>query len=371
MYTPPPNFNEPRPPRDQDEWIAVLVALGAIGATAGWILFGGLPSVRLGAANADLTDAAADFPNIGLLEGAAEDDIDAAEDLDTRRRDVDGSLLDESAELEGTSARGRTLFESDSDPDRSLRSNAVPSTLEADTDTDTELNNAEPIAPPEDTAEPEVESSVVVPEPAVPESTSPDTLAVTRDPLSFSDVPADYWAKPYIDALTARGILNGLPDGSFAPERSMTRAELAAQVAEAFEFEPEQSTLPFTDVTDDYWASAQIDEAVVTGFMKGFPDQTFEPSRTVPRVQVLVTFATGLTLPNVATPAEQLQTYGDAAAVPNWATNKVASALAADIVINPPDELNQLRPNEDATRAEVAAILHEALVYMGKLEPVE
>ncbi|MEM9769950.1 MAG: S-layer homology domain-containing protein, partial [Cyanobacteria bacterium P01_D01_bin.71] len=76
--------------------------------------------------------------------------------------------------------------------------------------------------------------NVIVPDPKVPNSPGSSRLSPVRSPLSFTDVADAYWAKPYIDALTARDVLNGLPDGTFAPDRPLSRAELATQVAKAF-----------------------------------------------------------------------------------------------------------------------------------------
>ena len=189
--------------------------------------------------------------------------------------------------------------------------------------------------------------------------------------LFRSDVADDYWAKPYIDALTARGVLNGLPDGSFAPNRPLTRAELAVQVAQAFEVEPQTASTGFVDVPTDYWAAATINESVALGFMTGYPDRTFQPNQVVPRLQVLVTLATGLSLPKPPGSEALLQGYIDQNAIPTWGRDQVAAAIAASLITPAATADSQLRPGDPATRAEVAALIHSALVYMGKVEPVK
>jgi hypothetical protein len=199
-----------------------------------------------------------------------------------------------------------------------------------------------------------------------------EILPVVRAPLSFPDITEGFWAKPYIDALTARGVMSGLPDGSFAPSRPMTRAELATQVANGFAIAPEKPAKAFTDVPVDYWAQATIAEAVQSGFMTGYPEGDFRPTQTVPRLQVWLALAAGLSLPKpTATDTDRLlQQYPDQAEIPAWARDAVAAAIEAGIITAPAAPNNPLRPNEPATRAEVTTIIYRALAYMGKVEPL-
>lgn len=212
---------------------------------------------------------------------------------------------------------------------------------------------------------------IEVPEPHVPDSEGITALPVIRSALSFTDVPEDYWAKPYIDALTARGVLNGLPNGTYAPDRPMTRAELAVQVANAFEIEPVRTKNPFKDVPDTYWGKLAIDEAVSTGFMAGYPDDVFRPSQTVSRLETVVSLATGLSLSQTPSSEKLLEQYLDQSAIPVWAQSKVAAAIAVDILTPSALPKEQLRPQDPATRAEVAVLIYKALAYMGKVQPIE
>jgi hypothetical protein len=164
--------------------------------------------------------------------------------------------------------------------------------------------------------------------------------------------------------------MNGLPNGTFDPNRPMTRAELAVQVANGFAIAAQKPARTFPDVPADYWATAPITKAVQTGFMTGYPEGDFRPNQTVPRLQVLLALAAGLSLPAPNTPDPFLQQYQDQTAIPGWARPSVAAVIAADIITTSPRTQNQLRPNDPATRAEVAAIMYRTLVYMGKVEPL-
>jgi nanoRNase/pAp phosphatase (c-di-AMP/oligoRNAs hydrolase) len=86
---------------------------------------------------------------------------------------------------------------------------------------------------------------------------------------------------------------------------------------------------------------------------------------------VLVALSTGLSLPETNQPEQLIGQYQDAAAVPDWAREQVASAIAAGIISPSATTNDLLRPNAPATRAEVAALIYSALAYMGKVQPLE
>jgi hypothetical protein len=186
-----------------------------------------------------------------------------------------------------------------------------------------------------------------------------------RPPLEFPDVPDAFWAKPYISALSALGIISGLPDGTFQPNRSVTRTEFAVQLQKAFEATERRSSRQFTDIASDYWGNVAIDKAVKTGFMSGYPNGTFRPTGDVSRVEVLSSLVYGLNLPAPENPEAVLQIYQDKDSIPKWARAKIAAATQAGLVTSHPT-VNQLNPNQAATRADVASMLYQALVRTGK-----
>ncbi|MEO1068708.1 MAG: S-layer homology domain-containing protein, partial [Cyanobacteria bacterium J06638_6] len=65
-----------------------------------------------------------------------------------------------------------------------------------------------------------------------------------------------------------------------------------------------------------------------------------------------------------------LQPFTDLSALPVWAAPKVAAAADNALVVNHPAP-DQLKPAQVATRAEIVAMIHQALVQQGKLPPVE
>ena len=101
---------------------------------------------------------------------------------------------------------------------------------------------------------------------------------------TFSDVPKGCWAANYIGYMQQFGIITGYSDGSFRPDAPVTRAEFAA-IASRFEKLTEGSK-SFTDVPDTYWAAKYINFAATRGWVTGYSDGTFKPENPISRAEV-------------------------------------------------------------------------------------
>ncbi|MGB3267667.1 MAG: S-layer homology domain-containing protein [Microcoleus sp.] len=214
---------------------------------------------------------------------------------------------------------------------------------------------------------------VVVPQTPIARETPPPILTkpkapkpTTVGPVKFSDIPDKYWARPFIVALVDRQIFTDFTDNKFRPDEPMTRAELARLIERMSDKEQTRKPINFEDVKDKNPAASAIDGSVQKGFLKGYPNNEFRPAKDVPRVEVIVALASGLNLKKEGNSSKILQVYTDRKKVPKWAVDKVAAATKAGIVVNHP-EPKLLQPNKTATRAEVAAMIYQAMVKKGKL----
>ncbi|MEG4417208.1 S-layer homology domain-containing protein [Microcoleus sp. LAD1_D5] len=207
---------------------------------------------------------------------------------------------------------------------------------------------------------------VVPPQPIVRSTPAPAITKPKADkpkvgPVRFSDVPDKYWARPFIVALVDRKIFTDLTDSKFRPDEPMTRAELARLIQRmSDDKEPIRKPIDFKDVKDKSPVAPAIDHTVTTGYLKGYPNNEFRPDKNIPRVEVITALASGLSLKPSTKATKTLQVYTDRAKVPKWAVNKVASATEAGIVVNHPKR-TLLQPNRTATRAEVAAMIYQAM----------
>lgn len=185
--------------------------------------------------------------------------------------------------------------------------------------------------------------------------------------VAFKDVPANYWAKVYIEALASQNIIAGFPDGTFKPNEPVTRAQFATIITKALTPPSKRPAIKFKDVASNFWAFAAIQSAYQSQFVSGYPDGTFKPQQQIPRVQALVALANGLGL--TANDQSVLSFYTDAGQIPNYAIAPIAAATVRQLVINYPTA-KQLNPNRQATRAEVAAFVYQALVNTGRAQPI-
>lgn len=192
------------------------------------------------------------------------------------------------------------------------------------------------------------------------------TPQTTLSNSQLSDL-GGHWAAAFIEALVNKGIISGFPDGSFRPEAAITRAQAAAIIAKAFQLPMTRNVKNFIDIKPGFWAAAAISRAAGMGFISGFPDGTFRPEKNLSRIHGILALTNGLKLtggnPNI------LEVYQDRAEIPSYATNAIAIATQKLLVVNYP-EVSGLEPKRDITRAEVVAMVYQALVASNKEEPI-
>ena len=182
----------------------------------------------------------------------------------------------------------------------------------------------------------------------------------------FPDIKG-HWAQAYIEALAKRNVITGFPDGTFQPNNPVTRVQFASILTRAFAPAAKRPAIQFKDVEASFWGYSFIQTVVQGGFMSGYPEGVFQPNQSIPRVQVLVSLASGLDYGNGN--VSILSKYQDAAAIPSWANGYVSAATQRRVVVNYPN-LAQLNPNRESSRAEVAAFVYQALVNAGKADPI-
>ena len=104
-------------------------------------------------------------------------------------------------------------------------------------------------------------------------------------PCSFNDVYETDWYANYIGYLEQFQVMTGDPDGSFRPNDPITRAEFAA-VACRFD-DLTKGDAMFSDVTEAHWAYDYINFAAAKGWITGYPDGTFKPEKNISRCEVV------------------------------------------------------------------------------------
>ncbi len=105
-------------------------------------------------------------------------------------------------------------------------------------------------------------------------------------PIPFNDVSRNAWYAEYVGMLTQVGVISGYPDGSFRPENPVTRAEFAT-IASRFISSKKTGFGGFPDITNEYWAKESIQAAYAEGWLKGYPDGSFRPEKELTRAEAV------------------------------------------------------------------------------------
>ncbi|MGE5552012.1 MAG: S-layer homology domain-containing protein [Bacteroidota bacterium] len=179
-------------------------------------------------------------------------------------------------------------------------------------------------------------------------------------------VPADvqnHWASAAVKNLMRQGILVGYPDRTFKPDRFVSRAEFARIAAKAFGLTPAETT-PFSDAAK-HWARKEIATLVQSGIIEGYPDGTFRPDKAITRAEMVAMLDR---LMRVGTKEQVFgedwtPSYPD---VPksHWAFRLVEIARRLDYL--PPSYGTSFLPGAVVTRAETAWMVDKALAFGSK-----
>jgi hypothetical protein len=175
-------------------------------------------------------------------------------------------------------------------------------------------------------------------------------------PEPTPELPADlagHWAKDSIAKLINAGIVSGYPDGSFQPDKTVTRAEFTVMLVKALQLEPKADS-DFKD-TAAHWARESIGTAAAHGLISGYDQNSFGPDDNITREQAAVIIARATQLET----KDQTLNFTDAQQIASWALSGVTAAVNKSYLSGYPD--NSFRPQGNTTRAEAAVIIAKLL----------
>ena len=186
--------------------------------------------------------------------------------------------------------------------------------------------------------------------------------AVSAPGTTFSDVK-NHANQTAIEALASRGIINGMGQGTFVPNKTMTRAEFAAIVTRALGLAA-KDTKVFSDVPSSKWYAGYIGTANSSGIVNGVGNGKFNPEGTITRQEAAAMVARaaklcGLdTAMDAAATRDMLAQFGDYRSVASWAKEPMAFCYSANILDQ--SELN-IEPTKAILRCEIAQMLYNML----------
>ncbi len=170
----------------------------------------------------------------------------------------------------------------------------------------------------------------------------------------FPDV-AGHWGASYVDVLYRRGVVNGVAEGSFAPNGTVTRAMLVTILGRVDGVQPENWGSPaFSDVNASAWYGPYVAWAESRGIVLGYEDGTFRPNAPVTREQMALIFMRYASSREIVLGETETAPFADADSVSPWARDAVDFARLTGLMNGKSN--NRFDPRGTATRAEICAV---------------
>lgn len=179
----------------------------------------------------------------------------------------------------------------------------------------------------------------------------------TANAAVYSDVPADYWANTEITAVVNDGILS-LEGDAYLPEKDVTRSDFNSALLRTLGHGKTSvaGTSEFSDVDTSRADYNDILLSTKLGLIYGYNDGTFKPDRIMTKTEAasVISHITKDFKGNV----KSLNPFTDKNSIPAWGTKQFAKTIDLGVYVNYPDE-NELLPNKNLNKAEAAVLLYK------------
>ena len=173
--------------------------------------------------------------------------------------------------------------------------------------------------------------------------------------MPFSDVPAGIWYYDSVQYVFSNGLMGGTGNGRFSPDLTTSRGMIVT-ILYRLEGSPAASGSTFTDVSAGQWYSDGVAWASANGIVTGYPDGSFGPDDTITREQMAsILYRYARYKGYDVTARTQLDRYSDAGQVADYAADAMSWAVGSGIITGTSG--TTLSPAGSATRAQAAVIL--------------
>lgn len=192
---------------------------------------------------------------------------------------------------------------------------------------------------------------------ATPSKPANDNASISGGAV-FADMTG-HWAQKHVEALAKRGIVNGYNDGTFRGNNSISRAELAKIIVEAFEISG-ASDNSFTDVNASSWYYSYVSRAAAAGIVNGTGNGSFAPDNNVSRQDAVLMIYRAMNLKNQLPAGYKF--FADEKDIQDYASDAIR--CLGDLGIITGSEDSRFLPLNAITRAEMAAVICRSLDYL-------
>lgn len=167
--------------------------------------------------------------------------------------------------------------------------------------------------------------------------------------VDFPDVESTASYAQAVQELSALDVISGYDDGTFGPDKLVTRAEITKMIVDALaersSAEASTESTKFADVSADHWAKGYINQGVANGFIAGMSDTEFDPDANVTYVQAQKMLVSAI----------GYETYAQAQG--GWPTGYKTYAASLDITKG----ISGITDSTELTRAQVAQMIDNAM----------
>lgn len=191
-----------------------------------------------------------------------------------------------------------------------------------------------------------------------------DFISIPKGKKELTDVKG-HWAEDMIRKYAEKEIITGFGDGSFQPDRAVTRAEFITMINRYFQL-TDLAEIHFTDVPEDAWYQKELQIAVKAGYIAGRDGSCFRANEKVTRQEATVIIAKKMDFKPSET-EHPTAGFLDGDGIPSWSLGSMDALLERDIMRGYPDK--RIRYEGYLTRAEVLALLDNLTIYIYKHNP--
>lgn len=165
-----------------------------------------------------------------------------------------------------------------------------------------------------------------------------------------------HWAEDNLRKWSASGVLTGYPDGTLRPNQPITRAEMVVILQRMFAV---NGTDPasFSDVPTNAWYAQHLSAALSAGYIKGYVDGTFKPNKQMTRAEAAVVLSRAFQLSETTKGLKSngIDHFSDKTAIPAYALSAVKELVMAGAIKGLSD--GSFGSSQYVTRSEVSAML--------------
>lgn len=173
---------------------------------------------------------------------------------------------------------------------------------------------------------------------------------------TFHDVPAGYWAVDAIAHSYARGYFKGEGEGRFAPERAITRGEFVSILGRMAGASTSNTATAFGDVPSGAYYAGYVAWAQSKGIVAGVSQGRFEPNRTITREEMAVMLMKFLASQNKSYAATGYANFSDGGSIAGWAKDSVDKMTRQGLLSGMGN--GDFAPKANFSRAQAAQVLY-------------